>query len=240
MRLVAVKAIALHLALHLLGCTTSQDLGDRDEPEQSDEDRAAEEARKLIDEIADDIDQGFDDVMNPDEPEKQPEDANGEPSTVERGKFQSFQPQTLAYGRVDGELGLAIVSEPGSLGCALGSDEKGAPGGSASLVLVRLPTSDVDHVCPEGTYALRNDPDFCGRDHGAGLPAGCGVFRSWNDDGEQTAELFANGGAVALRWADGKCSVDLTVTFKGGHRIQDDVSLTLDEGAATGDAVCFH
>lgn len=238
MRLVWLNCLTVCLALPLQGCTSSQDLGDHQDETLGDGDGDGDTGDNPVDEQAtgDDTADQVDPVDGDNDEESTGTDV------VEYGSFESFDAGTLAYVQDEASLTLAVVSESGGAGCALGSDEQGAPGGSASLVLVRVPIELYSTLCPEGVYAIRNEREYCGDRWADALPNGCAVFRSWNDDGEQTAEVLANGGFVSLsRTDDGNCAAEVNVTFKGGHKVADEVSLVLGGETVTDEEiVCFH
>jgi hypothetical protein len=223
---------ALSFCLILQACTESQDLGDHPNGDGDGDGDVSHDPSQTSG--------GDGDHEVPDQPEDG--EVNGgdgdSVAILERGSFESFTPQTLAFGRVNSDLGVAAVSEGGPLGCALGSDEDGAPGGEASLVLVRLNTSANPDVCPEGAYAIRNK-DYCNHPYIFGLTPGCGVFRRWNDDGEMTDEVLATGGAVQITRTGDHCIVEMQVAFPGGKKLEKAYDFTFDEGGAQ-DAFCVH
>jgi hypothetical protein len=239
MRLAVLQALSLCLAL-TQACTEAQDLGDSPDRGGDGDGDGTQIAR---DEDDDESSEGTGDGTGPGEVDDNPISSDGDSDAVitERGSFEAFTPQTLAYYRRNSDLGLGLVSEDGTLGCALGGDESGAPGGEASLVLVKLPTSDNAEVCPEGSYAIRRDPEYCSDLSFFGLPAKCGVFRQWNDDGELTAEVLAIGGGISLGTDDeGNCKVELAVTFPGGHKVEQSFNLAFSELDTSNDDYCFH
>jgi hypothetical protein len=237
MRLVLLHSLTLCLAIHLQGCTSNQDLGDHEDETRGDGDDHVETGDGPGNQVVDGAQDG---EVRPDDTENEDQESPG--NVREFGSFESFQAGTLAYVQDESSLSLAIVSEGGGAGCALGSDEHGAPGGSASLVLVRVPIELYSTLCPEGVHAIRDEREYCGNAWAESLPMGCAVFRSWNDDGEQTAEVLAHGGFVSLsRTDDGNCAAELSVSFKGGHRVADDTSLVLDGRVVTDEELfCFH
>jgi hypothetical protein len=227
------QALSLCLALQLQACTEAQDLGDHS---QGDGDGDGESDQPSSgDSDGDTENNGHD--QNSDGPF----DGNGDDAVImQHGSFEAFTPHSLAYYRLNSDLGLGLVSEAGALGCALGGDESGSPGGEASLVLVKLPTSANADVCPAGNYAIRNDPDSCSDLSFFGLPARCGVFRHWNDDAEMSAEVLATGGAIAITPSGDHCKVELVVTFPGGHKVEQTFDLTFGTGDTSNSDYCFH
>jgi hypothetical protein len=234
MRLAVLQALSLCLVLNQ-ACTEAQDLGDHP-PGDGDGDGDGDQVEQPSSD-------GDDDNVGPGDSDSEVQDPAGDGDAVisEHGSFDAFTPQTLAYFRVNSNLGLGLVSEGGTLGCALGGDEDGSPGGEASLVLVKLPTSANADVCPEGSYAIRKDPEYCSDLSFFGLPAKCGVFRQWNDDGELSAEVLATGGGITVTPdGAGHCKVELAVAFPGGNKVEQTFNLEFGENDTSNDDYCFH
>jgi hypothetical protein len=141
------------------------------------------------------------------------------------GTIEPITPHStgLAVANYDTLLGTTGVS--GNLGCALLGDESSAPGGEASLVYAKVNREGSDRRCPDGTFAIQNDPNACQLDVYSQLRPGCAVYKRWDASGALVALRLAIGGYVTVqnRDRDGsnhECSVELSVSFAGGTLIQ--------------------
>jgi hypothetical protein len=131
----------------------------------------------------------------------------------EFGSFESFSAATggsTSYG----PLHVAVTTLTGGLGCALVGDQDAAPGRKASQVYAVL---DADiYTCPSGSYGLRS-ASACAQDYEGYIPDDCALFRAWNEDGEQVAQLFATGGSLTVVGNGEQCTMTLDMSFPGGN-----------------------
>lgn len=177
-----------------------------------------------------------DDAMDP----NLPKDA----STDEYGVVESFATQTagLVVSGDDTQLGASAVA--GNLGCALVGSESASPGADATAVYVKVRRGETgDRRCPDGIYAILNDPSACAGVFGGRLPQ-CGVYKRWNASGVQIAQRLAIGGVVTVHDVDQggtshTCNVELSLAFAGEVSIQSSYSFDYSP-LGTSASFCVH
>jgi hypothetical protein len=165
-------------------------------------------------------------------------------STDEYGVVESFVTQTagLVVSGEDTQLGASAVA--GNLGCALVGSESASPGGDATAVYVKVRRGETgDRRCPDGTYAILNDPSACAGVFGGRLPQ-CGVYKQRNASGVQIAQRLAIGGFVTVHDVDQggtshTCNVELSLAFAGGASIQSSYNFSYSP-LGTSESFCVH
>ncbi len=180
-----------------------------------------------------------------DRPDGSGPDNGGSPDAPSQ-EYGDVAPLTAhSSGIAAGELTLlGTTAVAGSLGCALVGDEAGAPGGEAALVHAKVRAENGDRRCPDGIYAIRNDPDECSPRPGRGLAAQCAMYRRWNTSGTLVAQRLAIGGAVTIRDIElgamaHRCEVELSFSFAGGTSIQSSFSVDFNPFAPA-ESFCAH
>lgn len=145
-------------------------------------------------------------------------------NSSEYGTVQPMTAATSGLVSADYKSLLGATTAAGNLGCAVIQDEKSSPGASSSVVYAKIERNSGDARCPAGSYAIRNDPAYCGSNLYFGLNPGCAQYKQWDASGTQVASRFAIGGYVNVqdsRQSDSWhiCTIELSTTFAGGVTI---------------------
>ena len=164
----------------------------------------------------------------------------------EFGSVQDMAPATLGLTAVnDYDTLIALTTASGGLGCAMVGDEDAAPGGAAAMLSVKPDAEGGDDRCPDGTYGLLDDPEYCGNYVPViGINPGCAAYRAWDASGDLSAFRLATGGYVTVTATpvtdeEITCDVELSVSFAGGVTISDAFSFSYNPYAPEG-AFCQH
>lgn len=171
------------------------------------------------------------------------------PMSIEYGSFEGFVPASASVTAVGGgEALVSLTSETGKVGCALASDEDGAPGSQAHAVFAKLHFDSGDARCPVGVYAITSDPELCGAVQSGSPPdlhvrRGCALYKAWSSSGDQAAHVLATGGAIEIRAqesADGTvCKVDVDVRFARAQSLTKAFTFSFDP-FGPGESNCAH
>ena len=117
----------------------------------------------------------------------------------------------------------AATTVAGTLGCAVVGDLQASPGPGA-VVYAQIQSSTGDTRCPNGTFAIVNDPNLCKQTFPAELRDGCGLYKRWDASGSLVANQLATGGYVSIQETyvssmESRCDVTMSVRFTGNVTI---------------------
>jgi hypothetical protein len=150
------------------------------------------------------------------------------------GQAQPFDAVTagaLSFSNNYQQYGVSLTTMGGTDGCALVGAQDAAPGTKAARVVLHVQPKGSDKYCPDGIYAITNDPDGCAISWGGsnGLPPGCAMYERWNAQGEVEARVPGVGGSMSVKATEDTtvgtghwfCHVELTVRLRGGVSVSD-------------------
>lgn len=122
---------------------------------------------------------------------------------------------------------VGLTSAVGPLGCALVADMQAAPGAPTAAVyaVVSESSSSGDPRCPNGLFALRNNPSGCRVGGSVQILPQCALYKQWDASGAVVAERLAIGGYVMGQRTEhsstsATCNVDVSLTFEGGITVE--------------------
>jgi len=140
------------------------------------------------------------------------------------GNVEAMTSQTAGLAAANYETLVAATTSLGTLGCAVVGDLQASPGAGAAVVYAKVQASSGDSRCPNGTFAIINDPARCKQTFPAELYPGCAIYKRWDATGKQAANQLATGGYVSVQQLyvnsmEYRCDTQLSIQFPGGVTI---------------------
>ncbi|HEY5921314.1 MAG TPA: hypothetical protein VIV11_06570 [Kofleriaceae bacterium] len=161
--------------------------------------------------------------------------------------YGTVEPLTsLSAGMAAGnyETLAGVTTAAGNLGCAVVGDLDASPGAGAAVVYAKVKPESGDYRCPEGVFAIMNDPSSCTSTFPSDLRPNCALYKRWDASGKQVANQLAIGGYVSVQEMyissmASRCSAEMSINFAGGVTVTK--SFTYDYNPlAPGSAFCQH
>jgi hypothetical protein len=161
--------------------------------------------------------------------------------------YGTVEPLTAQSAGVTGsgnyETLVAVTTAPGTLGCAVVGDLQASPG-EAAVVYAKVSGQTSDTRCPNGVFAIVNDPSACRQSWPDELRAGCAIYKRWDASGKQVAYQLATGGYVSLQQTylndqAYRCSAEVSIRFAGGATVSKSFTFDYNPLGSTS-AFCKH
>jgi hypothetical protein len=154
------------------------------------------------------------------------------------GTVEAMAPVSAGIASTDGYDTLAAATTvTGTLGCAVVGDLQASPGpGAVAYAMVHA--SSGDRRCPNGTFAIVNDPNLCKQTFASELREGCGLYKRWDSSGNLVANQLAVGGYVSVQETyvtdmESRCNTEISIRFAGGITIAKTFSFSYNPLAPT-------
>ena len=161
--------------------------------------------------------------------------------------FGTVEPLTPASARLvaaNYQTLTAVTTAAGTLGCAVVGDLQASPGPNTAVVYAKVQKESGDTRCPDGVFAIVNDPDLCRQDFTGELRPGCAMYKRWNASGQQVAYQLAIGGYVSIQNTyinsnTERCVSEMSIQFAGGVTVTKTFQFDYNPLAPTS-AFCVH
>ncbi|CAN5553953.1 hypothetical protein BH11MYX1_BH11MYX1_51510 [soil metagenome] len=147
------------------------------------------------------------------------------PSGPFYGTVEPIAAQTEGVAAANYQTLVAATTTPGAFGCAVTSDLQSSPGPDAAVAYAKVHAESGDTRCPNGVFAIINDPSACASMIPGELRPGCAIYKRWDASGQQVANQLATGGYVSITQTylndmAYRCDAELSVRFAGNVTIE--------------------
>lgn len=153
------------------------------------------------------------------------------PSGPYFGTVEAMTSQSAGLAAANYQTLVGATSALGTPGCALVGNLQASPGGAGAVVYAKVQAESGDARCPNGTFAIVNDPNACMQTFPDELRPGCALYKRWDASGQLVANQLATGGYVQVQQVyvsdmEYRCDVQLSIQFAGGVAIGKAFSFT--------------
>jgi hypothetical protein len=140
------------------------------------------------------------------------------------GTVEALTAQSEGVTAANYQTLVAVTNAASTLGCAVVGDLEASPGPNAAVVYTKVQAESGDSRCPNGVFAIVNDPSACTSTFPDELRPGCGLYKRWDASGTQAANQLATGGFVSITQTylndmAYRCNAELSVRFANGVTI---------------------
>jgi hypothetical protein len=160
------------------------------------------------------------------------------------GTVQAMSPLSTGVAAENYRTLVGATTAAGTLGCAVVGDLEASPGVDVAVAYAKVAADSGDSRCPEGVFAIMNDPSACKPSFPGDLNPGCGLYKRWDASGKQVASQLAIGGYVSMSRTVSssttyRCSGELSLRFAGGVTIAKTFVFDYNPGGPSS-AFCVH